>query len=238
MTIPRPDTPRYKLAFWIFLSLVALGILIYFRTPVWNQIRAWYNLFSDREWVETFITKFGPLAPVIFMSIQIMQVLLAPIPGEATGFIGGYLFGALPGFIYSSIALTIGSWINFGVGRFLGKRYVRKIIPAAKLEKFDHLLRRQGLVIIFILFVFPGFPKDYLCLFLGFSTLPMRAFIFMAGVGRMPGTLMLSLQGSLLYKQSFGTLALTAGIFLGVAVFAWCLRERLYAWIEKINHKK
>ena len=105
------------------------------------------------------------------MGIQILQVIFAPVPGEATGFIGGYLFGTIKGFLYSSIALTIGSWINFAIGRFFGERYVRKLIPPAKFEKFDRILKHQGVIIIFFLFVFPGFPKDYLCLFLGLSTL-------------------------------------------------------------------
>ena len=68
---------------------------------------------------------------MVFMGIQILQVIFAPVPGEATGFIGGYLFGVLEGFLYSSLALAIGSWINFSIGRFLGVRYVRKMIPAA-----------------------------------------------------------------------------------------------------------
>ena len=79
---------------------------------------------------------------------------MAPVPGEATGFIGGYLFGILPGFIYSSIGLTAGSWLNFTIGRQLGVRFVRKMIPQDKFDRFDTLLRRQGVIVIFILFVF------------------------------------------------------------------------------------
>ncbi len=48
---------------------------------------------SDRHSISAFINSFGTLAPVVFIVIQILQVLFAPIPGEATGFIGGFLFG-------------------------------------------------------------------------------------------------------------------------------------------------
>ncbi len=77
-----------------------------------------------------------------------LQVIFAPVPGEATGFIGGYLFGTFKGFFFSSIGLTIGSWLNFIIGRFLGERYIRKLIPAGPLERFDKALKRQGIFVI------------------------------------------------------------------------------------------
>ena len=179
-----------KITIYISLALILLCFAAFwFRDPIWEKILDYYRLFSDRAQIRQFISSFGSSAPPIFMLIQILQVLLAPVPGEATGFIGGYLFGVLPGFIYSSIGLTVGSWLNFVIGRLLGERYVRKLIPADRFEKIDRAVKRQGVIVLFILFLFPGFPKDYLCLALGLSTLPVKLFILLAGFGRMPGTL-------------------------------------------------
>ena len=169
------------------------------------------------------------------MGFQILQVIFAPVPGEATGFIGGYLFGVIKGFIYSSAALAIGSWINFSIGRFLGERFVRKMIPSQKFEKFDAMLKRQGIIVILLLFVFPGFPKDYLCLFLGLSVLPFKVFILMAAVGRMPGTFMLSLQGAMLFEENYLVLAVAILVSVLVAYLGYRFREPLNAWIEKQN---
>ncbi len=174
---------------------------------------------------------------MVFMGIQILQVIFAPVPGEATGFIGGYLFGVLEGFLYSSLALAIGSWINFVIGRFLGVHYVRKMIPADTFERIDALLKRQGVIVLFLLFIFPGFPKDYLCLFLGLSTLPLKVFILLATVGRMPGTFLLSLQGAYLFEENYVVLGLVAA---GCAILAFIIyryRESLYRWIERFNSK-
>jgi uncharacterized membrane protein YdjX (TVP38/TMEM64 family) len=164
-------------------------------------------------------------------------VLFAPFPGEATGFIGGFLFGAAKGFIYSSIGLTAGSWINFTIGRFLGKRFVRKLIPERQLDRLDKVVKRQGVIVLFILFVIPGFPKDYLCLFLGLSTLPLKIFLILTGIGRMPGTLMLSLQGSYIFEQKYGLFAVIMGLCLMVIFLAYRYREPLYQWLEKYNEK-
>jgi uncharacterized membrane protein YdjX (TVP38/TMEM64 family) len=215
--------------------LVVLGYL--YRTPLWEKFTYFYDIFTDREQTKAFITSFGTGAPVIFIIIQILQVLLAPFPGEATGFIGGFLFGATKGFLYSSIGLTVGSLINFTVGRFLGKRVVRKLIPQAQLERMDKLVKHQGVIVLFALFVFPGFPKDYLCLFLGLSAIPLKVFIILAAIGRMPGTLMLSLQGSYIFEQSYGYFAFIISICLVLFFLAYRYRERLYSWIEKFNEK-
>jgi uncharacterized membrane protein YdjX (TVP38/TMEM64 family) len=215
--------------------LVVVGYL--YRIPLWEKISVYYDIFTDREQTKAFIASFGTGAPVVFILIQMLQVLLAPFPGEATGFIGGFLFGATKGFLYSSIGLTVGSLINFIIGRFLGKRFVRKLIPPAQLERMDNLVRHQGVIVLFGLFVFPGFPKDYLCLFLGLSAIPLKIFILLTAIGRMPGTLMLSLQGSYVFEQSYGWFALIVSVCLVLIFLAYRYREGLYRWIEKFNGK-
>ena len=215
--------------------IVFLGYV--YHQYLWEKITYVYHLFGDREQIKTFVASFGQGAPAIFIIIQILQVLFAPFPGEATGFIGGFLFGAAKGFLFSSIGLTLGSWINFSIGRFMGKRFVRKLIPERQLDRLDKIIKRQGVIVLFILFVIPGFPKDYLCLFLGLSTLPLKIFLILAGIGRMPGTLMLSLQGSYIFEQKYGLFAVIMVLCLMVILLAYKYRDPLYQWLEKYNEK-
>ena len=222
----------------IILALIVFGFVVFwFRIPIWEKITDLYRLFSDREKIRLLISSFGTSAPPVFMLVQILQVIFAPVPGEATGFIGGYLFGALPGFIYSSIGLTVGSWLNFVIGRFLGERYVRKRIPAHQFQKIDGLVKRQGVIVLFILFLFPGFPKDYLCLALGVTTLPIKIFLLLAVIGRMPGTFALSLQGAFLYEQNYILLGVMIAACLILALLCYGYREKIYLWIERIEKK-
>jgi uncharacterized membrane protein YdjX (TVP38/TMEM64 family) len=233
---PASSSNRYKF-FFIFILCIALLLGYFYRVQLWGKITHYYLLFTDKDQIKTFIISFGSGAPLVFILIQILQVLFAPIPGEATGFIGGYLFGASKGFLYSSLGLTAGSWIIFVIGRLLGKRYVRKLIPIKQLNRFDLFVKRQGVVVLFLFFLIPGFPKDYLCFFLGLSDLPKKVFIVITAIGRMPGTYMLSLQGAFLYEQMYGLFALILGLWVLVALFAYRYRERLYRWIERFNNK-
>jgi len=214
--------------------IIVLGSLA--ATPgVWAKIRGWAGLIADREWVRAAVESCGWAAPLAFIGIQITQVIAAPVPGEATGFIGGYLFGTLQGFLYSSIGLAIGSLVNFGIGRFLGERFVRRLIPEEKFKRIDRLINRQGVIAVFLMFIIPGFPKDYLSLALGLSTLPLKVFAILACIGRMPGTLVLSLQGASLYDQNYFLLAVAAAACLVLALLAYRFREPLYRWVEKMN---
>jgi uncharacterized membrane protein YdjX (TVP38/TMEM64 family) len=193
-------------AMWLAAAaacLLLLGTLA--STPAfWAEARRWYGLVTDREWMRAAVESCGWAAPFVFIGIQIAQVVAAPIPGEATGFIGGYVFGTLTGFIYSTIGLTIGSLINFAIGRMLGERFVRRLVSEERFSRIDRLVNRQGIIALFIIFAIPGFPKDYLCLALGLSTLPVKLFTLMTGVGRMPGTLMLSLRGRHCTTEAMG----------------------------------
>ena len=194
-------------------------------------------LLSDKDRLQVFLSGLGMAAPVVFVLLQIAQVIVAPFPGEISGLIGGYLFGAIKGFLLSSIGLTTGSYINFAIGRFMGARYIRKRIPPEKRRRLDALLKRQGLMVVFLLFIFPGFPKDYLCLFLGLSDIPIKVFLLMATIGRMPGTLMLSLQGAALFDEMYGVFAAITAVCLVMVFFAYRFRERLYRWAAGPDEK-
>jgi len=224
---------------FIFIMLAATGCLallvFLFRSQLLQGGEQFWAVISDREETARFVAAFGQGAPVVFMLFQILQVVFAPVPGEATGFVGGYLFGAVGGFVYSSIALAIGSMINFYIGRYLGRRYIRRLIPEKHLARFDNLVSQKGVMLIFILFILPGFPKDYLCLFLGLSVLPFKVFILMAAVGRMPGTFMLSLQGAMLFKENYLLLAVAFLVSALAAYLLYRFREPLNRWIEKQN---
>ena len=228
---------RITLLLLVLAGTGLLGLVVFLNwTPLWEKIATWYVLVRDQEEVEAFLRVWGPIgAPIAFVGVQILQVVFAPIPGEASGFAGGYLFGTLPGFVYSIIGLTAGSVINFTLARTLGKRYVAKRIPADYLRRFDALAKRQGAILFFVLFVLPGFPKDYLCIFLGLTSLSAKAFILMAGIGRVPGTLMLSMQGAQVFQKDHATLVLLIAISLAFVVPAYVWREGIYQCLERLN---
>ena len=166
----------------IFL-LSCLAVFLLVESSWWDRLMSYYDLFTDRVWVRDMVKSAGWASALVFLGLQVGQVLFAPIPGEVTGFLGGYMFGVLNGFLLSTVGLTVGSMLAFGIGHFLGERVVRKLVRCESFEKYNQMVQYKGILVIFIFFLVPGFPKDYLCMFLGLTTLPGRVFFVISTVG-------------------------------------------------------
>jgi uncharacterized membrane protein YdjX (TVP38/TMEM64 family) len=223
--------------FWFLtLLLTVSGFILYF---FWGESLLSQVLFHLEDVMRNssrareVILSQGYLAPLIFMTLQILQVLFAPVPGEATGILGGYLFGAWTGFIYSSIGLAVGSALAFTIGHLFADAFRARFSKTRIYRKFNHLVFKGDFVIPFVLFLFPGFPKDFLSYLLGLSTMPFKVFIFIALIARMPGTLILSFEGAQVYEGNY--LKLLILIVFSAIVSVPCIVYRRQI-LEKLTH--
>jgi len=228
-----------RIAFWacvgIFGTLcIAGGLFFWFSSnPIVAEYRGLARFYSSKKAVSDFLKSYGPYAPLAFIVVQALQVVLAPVPGEATGILGGYLFGTWLGFFYSTIGLTLGSILAFSLGRWLGLPIVRRVVSQEVYHRFDFISRAGGELVTLVCFLIPGFPKDYLCFLLGVSPLQFGTFFVISTFGRMPGTWLLSVQGAKVRNAQY----LDFVIYLLVAAFAIVLayiyREKIYRWMHR-----
>jgi uncharacterized membrane protein YdjX (TVP38/TMEM64 family) len=133
---------------------------------VWTDAPAYgfaYRLFHDNQYMKDKLVEWGAAAPVIFIAIQALQVIIAPIPGEVTGILGGFVFGQWLGLVYSTIGLTIGSLAAFALGRWLGDAYVRNLVSEETWNKLGFIVEAEGTILCFIIYLIPGLPKDIIC---------------------------------------------------------------------------
>jgi len=213
-------TLKALLRFSILAVLIALIVYLSYRFGL-------IEFFLNEEKLKNFIQSLGPLGFLGFILIQAFQVVAAPIPGEVTGLLGGYLYGTVGGAILSTIGLTLGSLIAFTLGRVFGKPFVEKVVDPMVLNKFDYLLHHKGAFLVFFLFLIPGFPKDYLSYFLGLSRLSIIEFTIIAGIGRLLGTVLLSLGGSYLRHHEYEKFLRLAGIAIVAMVTIWLFKDRI-----------
>jgi uncharacterized membrane protein YdjX (TVP38/TMEM64 family) len=190
---------------FLALSILILILLIFYvyHEGAWRDIIRYYRFFLNPVRLQLFIASFGPYAKVVFVVVQALQVVLAPVPGEVTGFVGGYLFGGIIGAICSTIGLMVGSSLAFGIAKRLGIKFVEKIVKKEYIDKFNFFITHKGLYISFVLFLIPGFPKDSLCYLLGLTHMRFLDFFLINLIGRLPGTLMLTFQGSAVKNENY-----------------------------------
>jgi uncharacterized membrane protein YdjX (TVP38/TMEM64 family) len=180
---------------------------------------------------------YGPLAPLVFVFLQVLQVVAAPLPGEATGAAGGYLFGWSSGFLLSTIGLTVGSCLSFWIGHYFRNMVMAKLQGTKVYQRFNHLVCKGDFILPFLLFLIPGFPKDILCYMMGLSSMPFRVFFFISTIGRIPGTLMLSFQGAQVYQGQYGSFFTLLAVSMAIALPCYLFRKQILATLGQYNEK-
>ncbi len=216
----------------IILRFVLFFILLVGVTIIcWNPF---IQLFSNAEDIQTFVKGFGILAPIAFISIVIFQVLLAPIPGQVTGLAGGYIFGAFLGTLYSLIGLTIGSFVIFCLARKLGRKFVEKIVKKKTLNKFDRLIKKKGVPMLFLIYLLPLLPDDLVCYIAGLTKIKIKTLVIISTLGRFPGILILSLVGAGLASENMIFSAILFIVMMFVSIAIYLNRNKLEKTIIKI----
>jgi len=213
----------------ILVTLVGLGLLIAGAVLT----REYLPLLSDPVALRETIAAYGPTAPVVFVALQALQVLIAPIPGQILGLASGYLFGALAGTAYSLVGATIGSVVAFALARRFGRPFVEAVIHDDVLETFDGLVARNGSLALFLVFLVPGLPDDAICLLGGLTRLSIPKLVVISLLGRLPGYLLLNLAGA---GVAEGNSMLVGGVVLVIvstAGIALWQRESILAWVER-----
>lgn len=224
----------------IFIALIAL-LFLFSRyipqpflalAPPGEEFDDFEGIYSSSDKLSKFLQSMGPYSPAVFVVLQVLQVAAAPFPGELTGVAGGYVYGENLGFVLSTIGLTLGSWVAFELASILGRPFVERFVKGDVLHKFDFLTTNTGATICFILFLFPGFPKDYLCYLLGLSRMRLTTFLIVTIVGRIPGTYLLTMQGASIRNQEYYTAIIFAVSSAAILLIAYLYRGQIFHWIR------
>ncbi|MGE5301727.1 MAG: TVP38/TMEM64 family protein [Alphaproteobacteria bacterium] len=224
----------------IFIAVVAL--LFFFSryipqpfsafAPPGEELDDFEGIYSSSDKLSKFLQSLGPYSPAVFVLLQVSQVVAAPFPGELTGVAGGYVYGETFGFILSTVGLTLGSWIAFELASILGRPFVERFVSQEVLHRFDFLTTNTGATICFLLFLIPGFPKDYLCYLLGLSRMRLTTFLLVSIIGRIPGTYLLTVQGAKFRSQEYYEVVIFAVVSAVILLVAYLYRNKIYRWIK------
>lgn len=216
----------------VLFSVVALIFLL---GTYGSQLVNLREFYTTRESFSRFLISLGSYSPIFFVLLQAVQVVISPIPGELTGIVGGYIYGATLGFILSTLGLALGSLAAFELARILGRPFVEKFVNQNLLKKFEFLTTDTGATLCFLLFLIPGFPKDVLCYLLGLSRMKLTTFLVLSTLGRMPGTFLLTLQGASIRSHRYHTAGAVAATGVVIVFVGYLYRAQLYHWIKGLS---
>lgn len=228
----------------LIISLAVIGALVLAVYLVCNH----FGITSlEKEQLRDYIAAQGAIAPLIYILISFAQVTLIPIPGAVTILAGSYVFGFWQAFLYSYIAMMIGSVASFALGRGIGRPYVNWVAGSKeKANEWIGKLRGRENVFLFFAFLLPLFPDDILCAVAG--ALPVRwiTFIIMQAITRATsiGATLLFMSGEIIPFYGWGLVVI--GILAAIAIAAFVLsliyadklNEFFSRFINKLSRKK
>jgi uncharacterized membrane protein YdjX (TVP38/TMEM64 family) len=87
-------------------------------------------------------------------------------------------------------------------------------------------------VLCFIVYLIPGLPKDIVCYLFGISPMPLWVFTLVSGLGRIPGTWVLSAQGAHTAAGDYRQAILVTAVAVAVALPLYYYRHRITAWLQ------
>jgi uncharacterized membrane protein YdjX (TVP38/TMEM64 family) len=228
--------PKLK---WILIICILAGLSFFsiyqYNTQLWIKAVKLYYILLDHHRLKEIIISYGAYSPLAFILLQILQIIVAPIPGGAIEFLGGYIFGVKAGFFYSMVGLLFGSWLAFSLARIFEKWAVEKFVSPQTKKKFEYLIGHEGVILSFLLFLIPGFPKDALCYILGLTPMHLGIFLIISTIGRIPGTLMATLQGAKAFDHQYKIFLILLGISTLVILAFYIYHEEIHQSIKKLR---
>ena len=148
-----------------------------------------------RAWVDAQ----GVMAPIAFMGMLILQIVVAVIPGEPLEIAAGYAFGAVEGTLLCMLGAFIGRVAVFLLVRRFGTRAVEVFFPLEKLNELKFLQNKRRMTLwVFFLFFLPGTPKDVLCYIVGLTDLPLRSWLIISAIAPFPSIVTSTIGGDAL----------------------------------------
>ena len=134
--------------------------------------------FNSIESFRDLILAKGAWGPLVFMILQVVQIIVPIIPGGLTCVAGVVIFGAFWGFIYNYISICLGSILVFFISRTFGRSIVLRIFGEELYNKYRHKLNEDRYDKFFAIAIFlPVAPDDFLCYLTGLTEMSVRKFI-------------------------------------------------------------
>lgn len=164
--------------------------------------------------IEVFLLQFGGAAPLVYIALLAISVVISQIPNVPLAIAAGMLFGTFYGGLYSIIGGMLGSLACFTIARFLGVAFLKKVF--GKIPEFSEQCKETHLgLLIFLARLVPFFSFDLISYCSGLTNIRTRTFLFATLLGMTPMTFLFSHLGKVSMVESSTTLILNVVILGG-----------------------
>jgi len=230
---PPPHTVGQRVAMVVSIAaLAALAVLLAFAGG-----RVWH-LFRHPEELRLLMRSWGAWAPAGIILLQVVQITVAPLPGNAMSFGAGYALGVWPTVVWLMIGVLLGATIDFLLIKLLGRRLLKYFLPPDRLARLDAVVLRRGTFYIFLLLLVPNPIGDWVYYLAGLTSMPLPVFLGLVFVARMPSNLLECAVGASATSFGWREWAVVGLVAAILALLYFQHRHRIEAALDRISSRR
>lgn len=193
----------------VILGIILIGIPLYIYLFQRELIKELSNFDNIKGYFEAH--KIG----MVFFCLlaQCIQIVISIIPGQWIQIGAGYFYGVVVAYGISVIGAILGSVITYYIAKKLGRDAMYLFFKEEQIENLIKMLNsKKAMIIIFLIYLIPGVPKDLCNYAAGLSSMKFKPFLLVSILGRTPG-----MMGSIIIGRQLYTHSYTSAIIIGVA---------------------
>jgi uncharacterized membrane protein YdjX (TVP38/TMEM64 family) len=153
---------------------------------VWQLTRTDIDAAAHVQTLRTFFAGFGAWAPLVYLAMVTIEVVVAPLPGLILYAPGGILFGTFIGGTAALLGNIIGAGIACLITRSLCSSCLSRFFSEEKLRQVHAALEKQGPWLIFLLRLNPLTSSDIISYAAGLTCIPVWKVMFATGLAMTP----------------------------------------------------
>ncbi len=227
---------RLKLVVSIIGIVLFLGICTTVIILIWPNFK---TIINDPELLKAKIQSYGIYGILVFTALQILQVIVAFIPGEVIEISAGVLYGWFGGFLVAMVGIVIATAIIFFVLRKMGKPIANELFKGKQFKRFskwDKHPRRDK--VIFLIFLIPGLPKDIFVYAASFFNISLSRFLLITTIARIPSVITSTIAGNFILQGKYMIAAIIFLVTGAATVICYLLSEKIMNDIETKKQNK
>lgn len=191
-----------KIVLMIAVIMICFGLVIYL-APVMKNL----STVEGQIRFKNKIDELGIWGIILLFGIQLAQIFLIVLPGEPMEILAGMCYGWLGGLIFITVSVAIITTLVFFLVRKVGKKFVYEFWDEEKIKKIENSKifqnSRKIEIIMAILFMIPGTPKDLLVYVAGLLPLKPVRFIMISTFARFPSVISSTIAGANIAKGAW-----------------------------------
>ena len=214
-----------------FLVLLIVGV------PAFVYIKFGGEIFSKHfaDDIISYMQAHKSESIAIIVLLQTVQVIVCILPGQPIQIAGSYMFGIVGALLASLSGAIIGVTISFYISRFLGRDAMHVLFGEEKINNYrEKLNSAKGILIVFLIYLIPGIPKDLTSYAAGISEMRFPPFVVASTVGRTPAMMGSILFGYFFKRGDYVSIGILCVIAVSITVICLIKRKHILELLDRL----